>query len=130
MEQLKVNSIIKIPVSFKKNFFEYWLEFLAPFHHLTPKELSVASAFLRKRYELSKSITDPITLDKMLFSADIKKQIKDECGLITSHFYAVLGKLRRVGLIKDNKINPKFIPKNVTDSSKSFKLLLYFDISE
>ena len=38
-----------------------------------------------------------------------------------------MGKLRRNGLIVNNKINPRFIP-NITEDNGSFKLMLLFDI--
>ena len=73
------NNILSIPTSLSSqtnNFFRYWVEFLKPLHHLTDREMDVTTAFLRKRYELSKDILDPIKLDKYLMNEDTKAEME------------------------------------------------------
>ena len=124
-----LNNIIRIPTSLEGKFFRYWLEFLAPFHNLTLRELDVATSFLKQRHELSKAISDTPILDRVTMSEDIKQKIREECNITTPHFQVIMGKLRKAKFIVDNKINPRFIPLRVREGDSSFKLLLYFDFN-
>lgn len=129
MERKRVNNIIRIPTSLEGRFFRYWFEFLAPFHNLTPREMDVATAFIKERYDLSKSISDEKILDRVTMSEDTKQKIREECNITTPHFQVIMGKLRKAKIIIDNKINPRFIPKNIKDNDGAFQLLLYFDLN-
>ena len=126
----KVNGIIRIPASLNGSFFRYWLEFLAPFHTLISREIDIAANFLKQRYILSKAIKDEALLDKIVMSEEIKRKIKAECEVTNPHFQVIMGKLRKSKIIVDDKLNPKFIPKNIEEGDKSFQLLLYFDLDE
>lgn len=130
MEKKRVNNIIRIPTSLGGKFFRYWFEFLAPFHNLTSREMDVATAFIKQRFELSRSISDEDILDRVTMSEDTKQKIREECNITTPHFQVIMGKLRKAKVIIDNKINPRFIPKNVNTGDKAFQLLLYFDFDE
>lgn len=88
--------------------------------------MDVATALLKKRYELSKVINDTQILDKILFSTDVQKEIRSECNLSIPQFYAILNKLRNSNVVIDNKINTKFIP-NLGEEDDKFKLLILFD---
>ena len=124
------NNVIGISASLSsetENFFRYWVEFTKPLHRLTDREMDVVTAFLQKRYELSKDILDPIKLDKYLMNEDTKAEIRDECGVSPAHFQVIMGKLRKSGVIKDGNINPLFIP-NIKEDNGTFQLLLYFQL--
>jgi hypothetical protein len=120
------NDVIGIPTTLNK-FFRYWVEFLEPLHHLTDREIDIITAFLKKRYELSKIILDPVVLDKCLMNEDTKAEIREECGISPAHFQVIMGKLRKSEIIVNGNINPKFIP-NIEENSDNFQLLLYFQI--
>lgn len=122
------NNLITVPTT-RKKLFRYWVEFLEPLHHLTDREIDIITAFLMKRYELSKSILDPIMLDKFLMSEDTKAEIRDECGVSPAHFQVIMGKLRKSKIIVNGNINPRFIP-NIKEDSNTFQLLLYFKIND
>lgn len=122
------NNIIGIPTTLKK-FFRYWVEFLKPLHGLTDREIDVITAFLIKRYELSKDILDPIKLDKYLMNEETKAEIRDECGISPAHFQVIMGKLRKSGIIVNGNIFPRFIP-NIKETDNSFQLLLYFQLND
>lgn len=126
MKQLPINNAIMIPVNKDQDFFRCWLEILKPFHHLTNRDMDVATSLIRKRYELSKVINDVQILDKILFSTDIQKEIRSECKLSVPQYYTILNKLRNSGVVIDNKINTKFIP-NIKEGEDKFKLLILFD---
>ena len=80
-----------------------------------------------ERYLLSKVISDEDILDKVVMSEDTKKKIREEYKVTPAYFQVIMGKLRRNGLIVNNKINPRFIP-NITEDNGLFKLMLLFDI--
>lgn len=130
MDLGKVNGVISISTSLRGEFFRYWLQFLSPIHNLSEREIDVVTAFLKERYTLSKSINDDQILDKVLMSKETKRKIREECGLAQAYFQIIMGKLRRAKVIVDNKINPKFIPKNIEDKDKAFQLLLHFNFDE
>lgn len=123
---MEVNNVIRIPCEIKR-FFRFWYEFLKPFHKLTDREIDVITAFTYERYLLSKVISDEDILDKVVMSEDSKKKIREEYKVTPAYFQVIMGKLRRNGLIVNNKINPRFIP-NITEDNGSFKLMLLFDI--
>ena len=125
----KINGIISIPASLKGNFFRYWLEFLTPFHKLTPREKDIATSFIKHRYLLSKVIKDETILDKIAMGEETKRKVMQECNIAPSHFQIIIGKLRKAKFIVNNKINPKFIPKNIEEGDECFQLLLYFDLN-
>lgn len=125
---ISVNNTIRIPTSLGGDFFRLWLNFLSPFHELTPREMDVATAFIRHRFELSKSITDEVLLDKIVMNEDSKRKIKADCNISDAHFQVIMGKLRKSKVIINDKINPKFIPKRLHPEDNNFKLLLYFDL--
>ncbi len=124
----KINNVIRIPTSINTSFFRFWLEFLKPFHNLTDREMQIASAFLKRRYELSKVIQDEGILDKVVMSEDTKKAVREECNISLPHFQVIMGKLRKSKIILNGRINPKFIP-NLTEEQGSFRLLLNFELS-
>lgn len=124
----KVDSVIKIPTTLD-DFFRYWLEFLKPFHQLTGREIDVATALIRQRYELSKVITDDNILDKVVMSDDTRKIVREECNLSLPHFQVIMGKLKKNKIIVDGRINPKFIP-NITEDHDNFQLLLLFELKK
>lgn len=124
----KVDSVIKIPTTLD-DFFRYWFEFLKPFHQLTGREIDVATALVRQRHKLSKVITEDSILDKVVMSDDIKKKVREECGLSLPHFQVIMGKLKKNKVIVDGKINPKFVP-NVVEENGNFQLLLLFELAK
>ena len=128
VEIRRANNVIRIPTSLQGKFFRIWIEFLTPLHNLTNREKDVVAAFIKARFELSKSISDPVWLDKVVMSDEIKSKVKEECGVSDAFFQVILGKLKKTGVILEGKINPKFIPKNLELEDKTFQLLLYFDL--
>lgn len=124
----KVNNIIGIPSSLQGNFFNLWLQFLRPLHGLTDGEIKVVAAFLKERYELSKSITDPVILDKVTFSSEIKDKIKKEYGLTNAYLLVVLSKLKKKNILTVNGITPKLIPR--VDNPNSYTLMIAFNLDD
>lgn len=122
------NSVVTIPTSLN-DFFKHWIEFLSPFHKLTGKEMEVLVALIRRRYELSKAITDDNLLDKILMSSETKKSIKEECKISSQYLQVLISKLRKHNILVDDKINRRFIP-NIPDKPEDFRLMLLFQIKD
>lgn len=109
MDISKVSKVLNIPCT-GKNFFRWWFELLKPVHHLTDREADVIAAFVKKRYELSKSITDTKLLDEILMQEKYKREVREEAGVSSAFFQVIMGKLRQNKVIKDGKINPLYLP--------------------
>ena len=124
-----VDNVLSIPTSLKGKFFKHWFKFLLPYHGLTDREMDIAAAFLLKRYELSKVISDANILESVLMNEDTKRTIRKECDVKHQHFQVIMSKLRKSKIIIDNKINPRFIP-NVKEENGNFKLLLLFTFDD
>lgn len=124
----KPDSVVLVPGNID-SFFRKWFEFLEPFHKLTAREMDVATAFVKQRYELGKVIKDPEILDREVMSDFTKRKVREECDITLPHFQVIMGKLRKSQIIVDGKLNPRFIP-NITEDADSFKLLLYFNFKK
>lgn len=125
----RANNVIRIPTSLHGNFFRMWIEFLTPLHNLTNREKDVVAAFIKARFELSKSVSDEDLLDRITMGNDVKEKVKKECNLSGPFFQVIIGKLKKTGVIVNDKINPKFIPRNIKHEDNAFQLLLYFDLN-
>ena len=110
----------------KQNFFNYWLQFLKPYHKLRDKEIEMLSFFLLKRDELSEKIKDETLLDSMLFDKKIKDEIRKKMNYSNHQvFNNMLSSLRAKGVIVDNKIHKGLIP-HLTNNN--FKLIFNFNV--
>ena len=124
-----VDNVLSIPTSLKGKFFKYWFKFLLPYHGLTDREMDVAAAFLLKRYELSKVISDVNILNSVLMNEDTKRNIRETLDIKHPHFQVIMSKLRKANIILENRLNPRFIP-NVKEENGNFKLLLLFSFND
>lgn len=120
-------STVRVPCNNLQEFFVYWLKFLQPFHSLTIRELEVFACILNHRYALSKVITDETILGSVLFSDDTKKTMAEELEMSQQYFQIIVNKLKKLKLVVDNKVEPKFIPK-LKENNGMFTLLFVFDI--
>lgn len=120
-------NVVRIPATVETNFFKYWFEFLKPYHKLTSREIDVISELVKIRFQLSKVILDEEVLDSVLMSEDTKKKVREICKIKLSHFQVIMGKLRKHGIIVNDKINKRFIP-NIKEDAKDFRLIFYFDL--
>lgn len=121
-----VDNVVRIPCKLDYSFFKMWFMFLQPFHHLTEREMEVATSFVKQRYELSKVVSDNDILDRLVMSEDTKRKVREECSITLPHFQVIMGKLRKSNIIVDGKLNPRYIPR-VIEENGSFKLMLLFD---
>lgn len=132
MQENKIidKAISRIPCIKEDNFFNYWVEFLKPFNKLTGRELEVLAELLKKRYELTKVISDNNVLSSVLFSSEVRSNIRKKLNLSPAHFNGIMKKFKDNNIIdKTNNINPKLIPR-ITETSKGFQFVLYFDFNK
>jgi len=122
----KNSNIIRIP-STKERLFLYWFEFLKPYNKLTSTECKLAARLLSERFELEKIIKDDDLVDSTMLSNS--KKFIGEGDLTQSHYYFLMGVLKRKKVIVNNKFNKKLIP-NISENSKDFQLIFYFDLKE
>lgn len=122
----KPNNIIPVMTHMDSDFFKDWCVFLRPFINLTPKEIEVMASFLKHRWELSKSISDPAILDTMVMSESTLKKVMEDCHITKQHFYVIMNTLRKKKIFNDGIINEKLIPNIREDNSGCFQLLILF----
>ena len=128
---LKPSCLIKVPSSVDDGtFFHWWIRFLTPFHALTEREMDVAAALFHRRFELSKTVTDPVLLDRLVLDTDSRAVIESRLGLKHGYMNVILTKLRKSGIVLEDRLNPKFIPDIKSgESNSAFSVLLFFDFS-
>lgn len=110
------------------SFFRMWVEFLTPFHHLAMREKDVFAKILEQYFTIREQCDDPVMCRELLWSASSKTDIRNSLNMSQPHFQMVLGKLRENGVIKDNIINPRYIP-HIKQGSSTFELRVVFDYS-
>lgn len=111
-----INKVLLVSSTPETDFFDNWVEYLAPKHHLNKSEQRFLAACLRQRYELSKSIADIDLLNETSMNAAHRAQVGHELGMKPCQIQAITYKLKKLGI---------FIPRNVKYSSK----LQYYLIS-
>ena len=126
MDISKVTKVINLPCT-SDTFFRWWFEVLKPVHHLTNKEADVIAAFVKLRYDLSHSITDPDLLDDVVMQEKCKKEVRKMTGVSCAFFQVVMSKLRQAGVIKNGKINPLYIPPLNEDGVVCLTYLMKID---
>ena len=120
---IKMESNDSLDMSPEGDFFRYWAAFLKPLHELTDREMDVYAAFLKMRYTLSKAIIDRDTLDRVLFQTETKQQIRESINMKSKHFQVSIAKLRKHGVIVNEKIPLDLIP-TITENGAG--LMIYF----
>ena len=105
-------------------FFRAWLEVMRPLHGRASKEMDFAAAFLKKRYELAKTMTDDRLIDRVLFDAETKNAVAKSLGISYSYMQYIFKKMRECGMIREKKINPQFLP--AYESGKPVRWMFIF----
>lgn len=125
-DSYRPDKMLRIPSSFDSDFFYNFVLFLRPFHGLTPKEMELLAAFIRKRQEFKEKTGDEGLSDKLVMSDTVKREIREECGLTPQHYQGIVRTLKSKGAIQSGRINPKFIPV-IKEENRHFDLLIRFD---
>ena len=123
---MKPNNVIYLKCN-SASFCRMWMEFMTPFHKLTPRTCDVAARILEQYFKLKESISDPEVLRDVLWSRSSRKDIMQSLGMSQPHFQMQLGKLRDAGVLINNVINPRYIPHKTEDPR--FMLQVVYDWS-
>lgn len=134
MAESNVDKILPVDCSVK-NFFDLWIEYLTPRHHLTRYEQKFLAACLRTRHELSKSIKDETILDETCMNEIYRAKISKEIGFSNQQTKNVISRLKKLKILAPRKypfstkvqyykIAPSFIPNY--NENKDFTLVLLF----
>jgi hypothetical protein len=124
---IRIQSNEKLKINPDGDFFRVWVDFLRPIHDLTKKEMDILALYLKERYLLSKTIFDTDTLDRVLMSNEIRKKVREQCGIKPRHLNVILSTFRKRGVIKDNKFSLSLIPK-FTDEGAG--LMIFFNFKD
>lgn len=122
----KPNNIIPVLTHFDSDFFKAWCVFLNSFVKLTPREMDVMASFLKHRWELTKTTSDPAVVDAMLMGEAVRNKVMQDCNITKQHFYVVMNTLRKKKIFENDIINNKLIPNIREDGSGIFQLLILF----
>ena len=108
--------------------FKYWVKLTQPLHSLTETEGAVFAELLRMRHELSASIKSEEAINSVLFSVKIKGDMSSSLNMKSSSFNNYISLLKTKGVLLDEGINRRLIPKLEHDTS-NFKLIFNFNIN-
>ncbi len=129
MSSLFVDNVTRVPTNVETDFFRLWVDFLKPYHDLTERESEVLTCLLKCRNKLKKDIHNDELLDQALFSESTKRKIYTDLGVTASNFHVLIARLKKKGIIIEDKLNKRFIPK-LKDDAKEFKMLILFDFND
>lgn len=124
---MKPNKVIYLRCT-GDSFYNYWIEFLAPFHKLAARERDVAARIFAQYAHLKQSVKDPELLRELLWSTASRTDMRESLGISQAHFQMVLAKLKKVGIIVNGDLNPRYIPPQTDDPR--FMLSIVFDWSD
>lgn len=130
-----IKKVLLVEYNDREDFFDKWIEYLTPKHHLTKSEQNLLAACIRTRHELSKVISDENILDETCLNDTYRSKIKKELDLSNQQFLNLIGRLKKLKILIPRyapfsekvayyKISPSFIPPYV--DGEEFKLLLLF----
>lgn len=109
-----------------------WLQFINPAFHLSKKELSLLGNLITSFIEISKSQPDEWIANKLLFSTESRKAIKEKMKIKNNYFDVLLNRLKKQKVVLESgeydnrkiRLNKKVIPK--ADSDGNINLLVLF----
>lgn len=130
-----IQKVLLVDYNEHEDFFDKWIEYLTPKHHLTKAEQKLLAACIRTRHELGKVITDDNILDETCLNETYRSKIKQDLKLSNQQFLNLIGRLKKLKIIIPRyapfsekvayyKINPNFIPPYV--DGEEFKMLILF----
>lgn len=125
--QRKPNNMVAIPVEeHSLDFYKQWCVLHRPFVKLTDKEIEVVACFLLERWKLTKTISDPAILDKVLISTETKEKVAERCEITIQHLHVIMNSLRKNKVFIGNVLNPKLVPNQREDDNGLFLLVFMF----
>lgn len=74
-------------------------------------------------------IKDDNVLDSVLNSVDVRREVREAIGLTLPQFNILISKMKKGGVIINNKIDKHYIP-NIQLGTNQYRLTLIFDIND
>lgn len=125
---MSVNKAV-LKVTTREAFYK-WLEVTYFFHKLTGVEMELLAAFLYHRYILSREISNEVYINKVLFSSETKRLIRQELGWKPQIFLNGISSLRRKGAMVGDSIKKQFIPQIPKDLKEGYKIEFEFKFKD
>lgn len=125
---MKINNISRLVVT-RDGFIAAWVQILLPFHRLRPMETKLGVELIKLREDLGKSGMTQDAIKSALLSRHARETICNTLNVSLFSFKTMLSALRKVGFIKDDDVNPRFMPR-LAPGEKQFRLLYHFDIKD
>lgn len=92
--------------------------------------MEVTAEVFKYRYDLSKTVHDPVILDSVSVDSNARRVLENKLGLSRGYMNVIFNKLRSCKIIVDGRLNPKFVPNvKVDESTNTFSVLLLFDFN-
>lgn len=113
----------------RKQFFFKWVEFTRPFHGLRKQLQHLLALLLYHHYTLGLVIKHEGILWKQVFDYDTKVLIMSEMEIQQSTLENLLYTLRKSKIIKNNRIEPAYVP-NITAESTNFIININFKFND
>lgn len=109
-----------------------WLQFINPAFHLSKKEILLLGHLITSFIEISKSQPDEWIANKLLFSTESRKAIKEKMKIKNNYFDVLLNRLKKQKVVLESgeydnrkmRLNKKVIPKS--DADGNINLLVLF----
>ena len=129
MNRAIADSVIRIPCQNLQGFFESWFNLLRPIHKLSNTEIKLLATMARFRHEYALNLksNDKDLADEYIMYTETKQKIREACKMTPSSFQVSMHKLKKAGVIRENRIDPRLIPNLI---GGDYKLLLFFDLRE
>lgn len=128
MAEFKPDSVAPA-VCTKETFLKAWMQFMYPYHRLTPREQDLAVIYLETYLKLCKDIPDNVELrNKILMSEETQRDIREKCGLKVPQIQLYKSKFRQNKFLINGRINPKMIPSIDALEKDKYQLLVVFDM--
>ena len=112
---MKPNNIIQVKSANRSTFFRMWVEMLAPWHKLAPRERDVFARILEQYFILKTKVDDPELIVEFLWTNASRKDMRESLGVSQPHFQMMLASLRKQEVLLGDKINPRYLPHLTED---------------
>lgn len=118
-----------LKVTLREAFFK-WLEITYFFHKLTRVEMELMAELLYHRYNIAKDISSEVYINKVLFSHESKRMMREELGWKPQVFLNTLSSLRRKNAVVGDTIKKQFIPQIPKDPKEGYKIEFEFKFKD
>lgn len=102
--------IIKIDSKNELGLYKNYIHFLHPILKVTPQEQDVLAHLMLRYNKIKKDVKRVEYINKLLFTADNRKEISEQMDMSIIRYDGIISKLRSMGLVKDRTLVSKIVP--------------------